>query len=84
MSATIFWRPVKPEEDKHISTSAPSHFLAAMREVGMELPCTIGKSSIPTLRGMAATHQNSSTSNPYQEILDLLTTYDSIELGAEH
>lgn len=84
MSVSIFWKPVVPDEGQNLHIPAPSAFQAAMRDAGMELPCTLTRDLIPLLRGMAAVFgpHAENRPNPYQQIIDLLDKHEAVELWA--
>ena len=84
MSASIFWEPVNPRPDR-IGTWAPSYFMECMERVGLRLPCTVSRSDIPKIQGMAATIKDDSEApNPFKEILEALEKHEAISLWAEH
>lgn len=85
MSATIRWRPIVVD-DKHLNVRAPSAFQAMMREAGLELPCKVSRANYDVLRGLAIAFGSPSDDrpNPFQQILDLIETHDTVELWAEY
>lgn len=82
MSATICWRP-SAKNDKHLNVGAPSSFMEVMKNAGFGFPCAVTLSDVPVLRGMAAVYgRNDQNPNPFDELLDLVEKYGSIELWA--
>lgn len=88
MSASILWEPINPNP-KSISTWAPSSFQEAMEAAGLGLPCTMGKSTIPVLKGMAAVFGEPKSMgyqapNPYTELIKIIEKHGDISVWAEH
>jgi hypothetical protein len=81
MSATIFWEPVSIKS-KSLRVMAPSSFISAMERADFPLPNTFDKSSIPTLRGMAATMNDEN--NPFNELIEKIEKYGSVSVWYEH
>lgn len=81
MSATIFWEPVSIKA-KSLRVMAPSSFISAMERADFPLPNTFDKSSIPTLRGMAATMNDEN--NPFNELIGKIEKYGSVSVWYEH
>jgi hypothetical protein len=77
VSATIFWRIVKPQNDKHLHTPAPSAFMEALRDAEMELPHTFDSGDVKVLRGMAAVCRGDTKNNPFRELADLIEQHDA-------
>lgn len=82
MSATIFFRQVKLETEKHLSCVASSHFLATMQEVFGDMPIQLSETSIDLLSGMAAMCRDGG-GNPYRELIDAIRRYEVIEVWPE-
>jgi hypothetical protein len=85
MSATIYWRPGKQDNNKYLhNVSSASHFMSTLKNAGIgELPTRLSRHWIPTLNGMVAMCEDQEK-NPYQELIDLLDKYDEIELYAQY
>lgn len=79
MSASIYFRPVKTIKHR---LPGQSSVVEALRRADIHLPCTLDKSDIETLRGMAATWEHND--NPYQAIIDALNKHISIEVWVEY
>lgn len=80
MSANIYWRPVAK---KSLNVPAPSSFQEKMEEAGLRLPCTVGREHLDVLRGMSIGFGlERDRPNPFREILELLESYEEIELWA--
>lgn len=77
MSATILWRIVKPLNNKHLNTPAPSAFMEALKDADMELPHTFGSGDVKVLRGMAAVCRRDTKNNPFRELADLIEQHEA-------
>ena len=81
MSATIFWEPVSTKA-KSLRVMAPSSFISAMERADFPLPNTFDESTIPVLRGMAATMNDEN--NPFNELIEKIKKYGSVSVWYEH
>lgn len=81
MSATIFWEPISIKT-KSLRVMAPSSFISAMERADLPLPNTFDESTIPVLRGMAATMNDEN--NPFNELIEKIKKYGSVSVWYEH
>lgn len=72
----------KPSEliPTDLNVKTPEAVVAALAEVGYQMPCTLGDDDLPILRGMAATAPDAA---PYKSIINLITMHDVIDLWTE-
>ena len=81
MSANIYWEPVSIKT-KRLRVMAPSSFISAMERANLPLPNTFDESTIPTLRGMAATMNEEN--NPFLELIEKIEKYGSVSVWYQH
>jgi len=84
MSANIYWKTVRPQQQRSLHASAPSSFIRSMEKAFGRFPCRVNKECIAKLEGMAAVYGEGPETNPYSELVNLLEQIDEIELWAEY
>lgn len=83
MSASIYWKPINPEEGTGISVGAPSRFIESMRKVFGDLPIRLEQSNVEQLTAMAAVGEGTfGKDNPYAELVEALRTHNAVEVWA--
>lgn len=82
MGANIYFEPT--ERTKHeVSAMAPSSFIKTMEKVFGRFPCELNSGCIPQLAAMAAMHGDD-RHNPYQDLINGIEKFGSIQVGADY
>jgi hypothetical protein len=82
MSATIFYRPVRPRDSHNLEVLLPSSFIDAMETAFGSQPWRLDGEDIPILRGMAA-FCHGSPDNPFERLIKAIEKLDAIEVWPE-
>lgn len=87
MSASIYYRYIRSE--LHIDVAAPSHFIERMTSVFGSYPWRLGASALDKLSVLAAVNDDGAKTNPYQAIMDAISTgegdvHNAIEVWPEY
>lgn len=80
MSATIHYRKTSTVDPYLKCVGAPSSFIQTLERAFGHFPCELSETSISTLKGMSAMTDNQA----YEEIIDLIEKFGSIELYASY
>lgn len=84
MSASIYWKQVKPVKSHSLNVGAPSNFLEILEKVFGSRNPQLDESNIEALKGMAAVYNIYGGVNPYEELIEAIEQYKEIELWAEY
>lgn len=82
MSASIYFKPVKPTANTRLNVGAPSTFIKAMERAFGHFPCLVNRGNIEKLKGMASMYD--CRDSPFEELINLLEHHEALELWAEY
>jgi hypothetical protein len=83
VSATIYWEPVVPTTNEHLSTPAPQWFMEVLEETNMELPHVFDSDDIPRLRAMAAA-SGKANRQPFDQLIEALEKHERVRVWPEY
>jgi hypothetical protein len=87
MSASIYYRAIKPRQGKYLSVGSGSSFIETLKRCFAGPPFILEAKDIPTLQGMAAMVKGSfieEKPNPFETLIEEIEKKDAIEVWAEY
>lgn len=84
MSASIYYRQVKPVSGKLLNTSAPSSFIDSLEKAFGGREPTLTTTEIPILQGMAILWTGMGGKNPYEQLIEGIQKYGEIEIDVQY
>lgn len=82
MSASIFFRQIKPIEKNEIPCDTPSNFIQSLERAFGQFPTALTEKHISTLAGMAAV-EGGVDNNVYDILINKIRKYKEIEVFAQ-